>query len=93
MGMRHLFLAPCLLCLVMAFPAMAQDCRSSSHLQKLWLELSPAERAHILTGWQRLDETTRPPFPVFRDGAVEKRCRQQQPVDKLNNAPATPLRK
>ena len=37
-----------------------------------WMDLPLASREKILHHWNNLPETTRPPFPVYRDAQIEK---------------------
>ncbi len=37
-----------------------------------WVDKSREERIRIVESWYRLPETTRPPFPAFRDPALAR---------------------
>lgn len=53
--------------------------------QRLWLGLDPAQRAAIVDKWQKLPETTRPPFPIFRDAEVVKCLQSIQKTEQRMN--------
>ncbi len=56
-----------------------------------WIDLPKSKRRAILTAWQNLPETTRPPFPVFRDAAMEQGRDAAHSTTTSTNAPhATP---
>lgn len=40
-----------------------------------WMSITPQQRRQILAMWQNLPETTRPPFPIFRDTMLDKECK------------------
>ncbi len=56
--------------------------------QERWNRLTPEERSVIINEWQKLDETIRPVFPVFRDNALEAQALQQGPISPASIAPA-----
>jgi hypothetical protein len=38
---------------------------------KKWVDLSRERRAAIVQTWQKLPESTRPPFPIYRDSVTD----------------------
>lgn len=63
-----------LLLLCIATPAFAVEADAPETTETRWQAMSPAERGMLIDAWMALDETTRPPFPIFRDAELEKQC-------------------
>jgi len=45
-----------------------------------WLDISTDQRRQIVDAWLKMDDTTRPPFPVYRDSELDRISRKMRPA-------------